>query len=227
MEAPTNVQPRLEYRVNFSQTGTYYVWVRGWGPTGTSDSAFFGFDGGWLANRVNLSPLNSWVWKGPFTMNIGNAGVHTLGITKRESLAQVDKIFVGTSATATPTGTGPPESSRGGSSNAPPVVNITAPSEGASFTAPASIAMPSTSRLTEIEMLSREHRGGRFASKAHLSALSAGAEVAQWSSRAVTSIELEWQTALNASAAGRTVRCWVTKSTSTRPKRAPRPSTHS
>ena len=114
MQGSNSGQPRLEYRVNFRQTGTYYVWVRSWGTSSTSDSAYFGFDGAWLANTVSMSPLNTWVWKGPFTINVSSTGVHTLGITRRESLAQVDKIFVGTSADATPTGTGPAESGRGG-----------------------------------------------------------------------------------------------------------------
>ena len=114
MEASINGSPRLEYFVNFSQTGTYYVWIRSWGSTAQSDSAFFGFDGNWLASTVVMSPRNSWQWEGPFTINVGIAGVHTLGITRRESLARVDKIFIGTSPGATPTGTGPAESGRGG-----------------------------------------------------------------------------------------------------------------
>ena len=55
---------------------------------------------------------NSWQWEGPFTLNVSSTGVHTLGISRRESLTQVDKLFIGTSSNATPTGTGPEESLR-------------------------------------------------------------------------------------------------------------------
>jgi hypothetical protein len=113
MEASVDGQPRLEYRVNFTQTGTYYAWLRSWGGTAQSDSEYFGINGDWFANTVTMSPRNSWQWEGPFTINVATAGVQTLGVTRRESLAQVDKIFVGTSPGATPTGTGPAESSRG------------------------------------------------------------------------------------------------------------------
>ena len=145
MHGSTSGQPRLEYRVNFLQTGTYYVWIRGWGTSSTSDSAYFGFDGNWLANTVGMSPLNTWVWKGPFTLVVGSAGVHTLGITRREALAQVDKIFIGTTVGGTPTDTGPVESGRGSvSPNSPPVVDITAPTDGSSFDESATVNFTAT-----------------------------------------------------------------------------------
>ena len=155
MQAPNSGQPRLEYRVNFRKAGTYYVWIRSWATSGTSDSAYFGFDGAWLANTVAMTPLNTWVWKGPFTMNVGSAGVHTLGVTRREAFAQVDKIFVGTTSGAAPTGSGPAESSRGSvSPNTPPVVDITAPASGSSFDESATVNLTATATDTEDGVLS-------------------------------------------------------------------------
>ena len=187
MEASISDQPRLEYLVNFSQTGTYYVWIRSWGATAQSDSAIFGFDGNWLANTVVMSPINSWQWEGPYTINVGGAGVHTLGITRRESLAQVDKIFVGTSPSATPTGTGPAESGRGGggSSNSAPVVNITAPTDGTSFDESATVNFTATATDGEDGVLtpsiawssSRDGSLGTFGGALSTAALSVGTHI--------------------------------------------------
>ncbi|MBP8926844.1 MAG: hypothetical protein KBG75_13370, partial [Pseudomonadales bacterium] len=114
MEAPGNGQPRLEYRVDFSQTGTYYVWIRSYGFNGKADSVHCGSDGNWLDKVVTVSPYNNWQWEGPFTLNVSSSGVHTLGITRRESQTQVDKLYIGTSSSAIPSGTGAPESVRAG-----------------------------------------------------------------------------------------------------------------
>src|SRR5690606_26678472 len=37
--------PELTYRVQFSNVGTYYVWLRGFGPTADDDSCHIGLDG--------------------------------------------------------------------------------------------------------------------------------------------------------------------------------------
>ena len=183
MQASSSGRPRLEYDVNFRQTGTYHVWIRSWGSGGASDSAYFGFDGNWLASKISMAPLNSWVWSGPFTLNIGAAGVHTLGITRNESLAQVDKIFIGTSAGAAPTGTGPAESIRGGAStNTPPVVEITSPANGASFDESATVNFTATATDNEDGVLtpslawssSRDGNLGTFGAAFSTAALSVG-----------------------------------------------------
>ena len=37
--------PRLDYQIEFSQTGTHYVWILGKGPDGDGDSLHVGLDG--------------------------------------------------------------------------------------------------------------------------------------------------------------------------------------
>ena len=105
MEAPLDGQPRLEYQVNFNQSGTYYAWIRSYALNGSTNSVRFGIDGNWLSTVVSVSPYNSWEWKGPFAIDVASKGIHTLGITRRESSTLVDKIFIGTSATASPADT--------------------------------------------------------------------------------------------------------------------------
>ena len=134
----TNVhRPRLEYRDQLQPRPARYVTSRS--RLGHHRDVRLGvlrIRRRMARQQSRRSPLNSWVWKGPFTMNVVNTGVHTLGITRRESLAQVDKIFVGTSASATPTGTGRLESSRGGSSNTPPTAQLTSARRGREFHRP-------------------------------------------------------------------------------------------
>ncbi len=109
MLAPVFEQPRMEFQVNFSRTGTHFVYLRSYGTSGSSDSAWIGFDGNWLLQKVQMRPLRSWQWEGPVQIAVTSTGVHTLGITRRESNAQVDKIVILPSAIA-PIGMGPVES---------------------------------------------------------------------------------------------------------------------
>jgi len=57
--------PELKYLVNFTNTGTYFVWVRGCGPSVTDDSVHAGIDGNenTTANRIDLpNSCSSFVW---------------------------------------------------------------------------------------------------------------------------------------------------------------------
>ena len=47
------VTPQLDFVVKFVQTGTHYIWVRGLGPDGTSDSIHIGLD---------ISPDSTFTW---------------------------------------------------------------------------------------------------------------------------------------------------------------------
>ena len=131
-----------------AQAGTYYVWIRSYALNASTNSVHLGNDGSWFNDVVSVSPYNSWQWEGPFTLNVSSTGVHTLGITRRESLTQVDKLFIGTSSNATPSGTGAPESARagggGGTSNTPPVAAITTPATGSSYSHGATVSFGAT-----------------------------------------------------------------------------------
>ncbi len=119
----TNVQnslvgPRLDYSLNFTTTGTYYVWVRmAAGPDGVYDDSFhLGLDG----NAVTLNPATAnynngsqnWTWlkaagSTAFRVDVTTPGAHTLNLWMREDGIRVDKLVMTTSASYTPSGTGP------------------------------------------------------------------------------------------------------------------------
>jgi hypothetical protein len=85
--------------------------VRSFGANGKSNSAFVGIDGAWTGSYFQVSPYGSWEWEGPIAINVASAGVHTVGLTIRETGTRVDKVVILKTAVL-PTGTGPPESPR-------------------------------------------------------------------------------------------------------------------
>jgi hypothetical protein len=113
--------PRLDYQVNFTKTGTHYVWIFAYGMDGNSDSCHAGLDGEEtpLSNRMS-GWSNSYNWDNDryerperSQIDITTAGLHVLNIFVREDGLTVDKIVLTTNPNYTPTGKGPPESHRG------------------------------------------------------------------------------------------------------------------
>lgn len=116
----TTNSPELVYNVMFTTTGTYYVWIRGSGPTGSDDSVHAGIDGTGPATADRISGFpTTWGWKqttmdGPAaTLVVSTAGLHTIRVWMREDGVRVDKILLRkSSSTTAPSGTGPAESAR-------------------------------------------------------------------------------------------------------------------
>jgi hypothetical protein len=124
-EANATTSARLDFQVNFTTTGTHYLWIRGYSATslGDSDSVFVGLDGTYTASAiVNNLGEGPWIWKqakqGPnngdaaLAINVTSTGVHTLNLWVREDGVMLDKILLTTNAGYTPTGA-ESESTRG------------------------------------------------------------------------------------------------------------------
>lgn len=116
-EEDTTNGARLDYEVEFSQTGTYYVWIRGRGPSGNDDSVHVGLDGSPATyGGLGLSPdRGGWDWTNEVdgnrvTVSVGSTGTHTLSLWMREDGTEVDKLVVTRDASYTPSDEGPPES---------------------------------------------------------------------------------------------------------------------
>ena len=119
--------PRLNFPVSFSQTGTYYVWIRGRDPdvpyASASDSVHAGIDNtapasadrigsfssafGWM--RATLDGANA-------SINVTTAGTHTINVWMREDGFVIDKLLLTNDDVFTPTGLGPTQSPRVGAS---------------------------------------------------------------------------------------------------------------
>jgi cysteine-rich repeat protein len=96
-----------EYEVNFTETGTYNVWMRSYGPGDGSDSVYIGLDGACAGAITKGGVWNQWAWtnniqNGSNTINVTTVGNHTLNIWVRESYHLVDGIYI-TQGVETPT----------------------------------------------------------------------------------------------------------------------------
>jgi len=116
--------PRLDFEVNFSQSGTHYIWVRCYQLNDDTNTCHVGIDGqpNATSDRVgNLQTFNQWIWAGTseldgserLTMDIPSPGVYTINVWMREDGYWFDKIVFTTNPDYTPTDEGPIESSRG------------------------------------------------------------------------------------------------------------------
>ncbi|MHC4739837.1 MAG: hypothetical protein ACYS9Y_13105, partial [Planctomycetota bacterium] len=130
--------PRLDFQVNFVKTGTHYVWIRGYGASGTDDSIHAGLDGAEISTCDRISTFTtSYTWSkatmdGPdATFNVPSTGVHTVNAWMREDGFVFDKIVLTTNSGYTPTGDGPAESPRGGGGNPPGQASNPSPADSA------------------------------------------------------------------------------------------------
>lgn len=113
--------PRLDFKVDFHTTGTYYIFLHLGTQAGTDDSVNVGLDGT-LVNANLGNTTGSWRWRttNPTTvaLNIATPGVRTFNIWMREDGCVVDKIILTTNSTFTLPGSdlGPAESGKRGTS---------------------------------------------------------------------------------------------------------------
>jgi len=114
-----SISPKMSYEIEFTQTGTYYIWVRGWAPSGSSDSIHIGLNNEVLLSSSNLNNfgINHWQWSNqnnmdPRTIEVDNTGVHTLHVLMRESGVAIDKVVITKDLDYIPSDLGPKESQR-------------------------------------------------------------------------------------------------------------------
>jgi len=106
----------MNYPLQFSEAGTYIVWLRGWGDSdgqGRNDSVHVGINGNQSTAQVMENFPNGWSWSntkrggGRVTVKIATAGVHTLNLAMREDGIVLDKLILTKDTTLVPSGTGP------------------------------------------------------------------------------------------------------------------------
>ncbi len=118
LKPSANGSPMLSYSVNFTQTGQYYVWVRGWGDEqndgrGGNDSLHAGMNGvlSSSADKIDGFP-SGWHWSNRTrdgvvaTVTVSNVGVNTFNLWMREDGFAVDKIILAKNASYIPSGAG-------------------------------------------------------------------------------------------------------------------------
>lgn len=90
-----NCGAQLIYDFQTQTAGTYRVYVRGLGPSGSDNSVLVKVDEG-EATRVNLSSDGTWSWETDSTTYNLAAGDHTVTVYMRENGTFVDKLLVTT-----------------------------------------------------------------------------------------------------------------------------------
>lgn len=112
--------PELQYRIKFTTPGTYYVWLRASANSQQDNAVHVGLNGQALTTSDRMTFNNTtgaWQWtkntmdgSQVATINIPSAGVYTLNVWMREDGMRLDRLLLTTSASFTPTGTGPAQS---------------------------------------------------------------------------------------------------------------------
>lgn len=93
-------QAELLWDVNFTRTGTHFVWVRGYARDGASRSCFVGYDRkGSTAKQITLSKQRQWVWSrravsGMGTLDIPITGLHFVSVWMRDDGFRLDKLVL-------------------------------------------------------------------------------------------------------------------------------------
>ncbi len=103
--------PELQYKIDITNPGTYYVWVLGYAPNGSGDSLFVGLAGTTPADNID-SNTGSITWAntqqhlgGPYTINISTVGQVTLSAWMREDGYELYQILLTTDPNFTPSDT--------------------------------------------------------------------------------------------------------------------------
>ncbi|MBE5958898.1 MAG: hypothetical protein E7254_08585 [Lachnospiraceae bacterium] len=101
--------PELSYRINFSTTGTYNVWLRWRYVDNASDSIRGGLDNTYVEGQFSGgggfhtdSKDEKWYWQKVATLDVATAKQHLFSLWVREDGNMVDKIYL-TTGSETPT----------------------------------------------------------------------------------------------------------------------------
>lgn len=97
------VAPEVQFRVRFTQAGTYHVWVRGYSGGAGDDSVHAGLNGAAAKSAAAISEFapGAWNWSRDAegrvrtaTLAIPGPGVHTINVWMREDGFRFDKLVL-------------------------------------------------------------------------------------------------------------------------------------
>ncbi|KAB7627888.1 Ig-like domain-containing protein [Alkalilimnicola sp. S0819] len=113
------LSPRLDYEVEFQQAGTHYLWLRGLGTSGASDSVHVGLNGQRQEGGdrlANFGPSFGWsnmaMGQRIATIEVPAPGRHTINVWMREAGFQLDRLLLSPAADYVPEGEGPAQSTQ-------------------------------------------------------------------------------------------------------------------
>jgi hypothetical protein len=93
--------PRLDYNVDFTQTGTYHVWVRGWASNSDDDRVHVGIDGAGTSTADRIDGFtDAWQWsrstrdRDDATLDVTTTGPHTINVWMYRDGFRIDAILL-------------------------------------------------------------------------------------------------------------------------------------
>ncbi|MBE7453578.1 MAG: hypothetical protein HS111_33365 [Kofleriaceae bacterium] len=96
--------PRLDYLVDFTQTGNHYVWVRMYGPSNSDDDVHVGINAtlpGAATQSLDASINNAWEWRRTAAINVTALGPRYVSVWMQTDGVKVDAIVVTRSSSTT------------------------------------------------------------------------------------------------------------------------------
>ncbi|MGH2558809.1 MAG: discoidin domain-containing protein [Thermomicrobiales bacterium] len=145
-----SASPELQYQIEFSQAGAYYVWIRANSSGGASDSFHIGLDSEAVASgrAVDVVQDGIWRWSNRLTsggiaiVSVSASGLHTLNVWAREDGLRIDRILLTTDPNLSPAGFGPAASPREDEATATPSPTQTADATASATTTPVTDETP-------------------------------------------------------------------------------------
>lgn len=189
--------PRLDFNVNFTRTGTHYIWVRGFGASGNDDSLHVGLDGVAPTSSDRLTfPNRTYGWSrstmdGPVaTINVTTTGVHKINLWMREDGVIADKIVLTSSSAYIPTGTGPAVSVRADIPAPKPAVTLATTDGAASETAgnPGTLTVTRTGGVNTLPLVVNYTVGGTATNGSDYATLTGSVTIAAGAASAVITL---------------------------------------
>jgi hypothetical protein len=107
----TTTSPELQFQVVLPVTGTYYIWLRGYGGNSNDDSLHAGIDGQGSSSADRITGCGwsgaGWIWcnstsDGPRATLYGTWGLHTINLWMREDGFRVDRLLLAADSGFTP-----------------------------------------------------------------------------------------------------------------------------
>jgi hypothetical protein len=91
--------PRVDYKINFPNSGNWHVYVKMFSATGNDDTIYMavntGAAGSVTPNLTLITSVNgSWVWQDSGTINIPSAGTRTVSLFMGDDGVRVDQIWI-------------------------------------------------------------------------------------------------------------------------------------
>ncbi|MEZ4362633.1 MAG: MopE-related protein [Kofleriaceae bacterium] len=101
--APTQ-SPRVDYQIDFTTTGSHYVWLRMYGPTNNDDDVHVGINDvlpGTAALSVDASSNANWIWMRTAAIDVPATGPRYVSVWMSTDGVKLDAIVVTRSASTT------------------------------------------------------------------------------------------------------------------------------